>query len=243
MSYDDHIINPSYAKFLYDSHIIIHNLLIKNNITYYSSGGTTLGAIRCKGIIPHDNDIDIEISDRDVQFLMSKDFKLQLFKKGYKIKYHRESNESKYDWIKIISIKKIANKKADIDLFPIYFGKDYNNNLRTYFSSKYVQELWPKSFLYINELLPLKQVKFGNGIMIVPNKSEKYLNRLFSGWKKQSLITQDPNTHYYLDNPIKVKGIDITIPAKKFASISLSNKQIILDKNDTLLTLCGYGWI
>ena len=42
-------------------------LLEKNDIPYWSSGGTFLGAIRCKGIIKWDDDLDLCVlyQDRD----------------------------------------------------------------------------------------------------------------------------------------------------------------------------------
>jgi phosphorylcholine metabolism protein LicD len=231
--------DPKLIKLLYKAHIDVHNLFVKNNVSYYANGGTHIGARRNEGIIKWDNDVDLEISDKDVPFLMSKDFKEQLDKKGYRIKYHRESDE-KYDWLKILSYEKANGKKADIDLFPVYFGIDKAGRMRTYFVSKYVQDLWPKQFAYIDELLPLKQVKFGNGVMIVPNKSNKILSRGYGkSWSKVGYITQDPNSHYDLDEAIKVPSGEF-YPAKPFVS---AKRQIKLKEDDILLTLEGYGYL
>jgi lipopolysaccharide cholinephosphotransferase len=240
-SLDHHFTDPLFVKFLYKSHIIIHNLFIKNNISYYSCAGTTLGTIRHGGIIPWDDDIDLQISERDVPRLMSRNFKSQLKKAGYYIKYHyeEESNE-KFDWVKILSRKKVKGHRVDIDLFTVYFDEDNKGRIRTYFSSKYVNKIWPKDYLYLDELLPLKQKKFGDGYMIVPNKSEKYLNRLYrKSWKTKGLITLEPITHYELDTPIPV-NVKSFVPAEKFSS---AKNQVKLNKNDILMTLIGYGYI
>ncbi len=56
-------------------------------------------------------------------------------------------------------------------------------------------------------------------------------------WKSVGYITQDPNDHFELDEPIKV-GVKKFTAAEKFSS---AKKQIELEKDDVLLTLKGYG--
>tara|TARA_B110000208_G_C11761108_1_gene426939 strand:- start:1005 stop:1766 length:762 start_codon:yes stop_codon:yes gene_type:complete len=53
-------------KMLYQMLYDIDNVFIKNKIDYWIDGGTLLGAVRHEGIIPWDDDIDIDILEKDV---------------------------------------------------------------------------------------------------------------------------------------------------------------------------------
>lgn len=235
--YRKYLTDPRYLRLLYKSMVDIHNLFIRNNILYYASGGTLIGAIRHKGIIGHDNDIDLCISNRDVKFLMSREFKKQLGVLGYRIKYHRESEEESYDWLKIFSSRKVNGKKADIDLFPVDLREDQTGKYRTYFSSNYTSKIWTREYAYINELFPLKQVSFGKGIILVPNKSKRIMDRAVGkGWLTSIVITQTPE-HEDLDEPIIIKSRNF----KAGGLLASARRQIKLDKNSPLLTGLGYG--
>ncbi len=112
-----------------------------NNLTYFLGGGTLLGAVRHKGYIPWDDDIDIMMPRKDYDKLL-KIFNNECDKK-YKLLYHMNTNDYYYPFGKIVhkQTKLIEENYRDIkemgifiDVFPIDFLPNNEKEVKKIFS-------------------------------------------------------------------------------------------------------------
>lgn len=130
----------------------MHNTL--NDIPYWVTGGTLLGAIREKTIIPWDNNVNIAIMDTNVN-------KFTNITKG---KFNLNKTPFGFE---------ITEDNAKM---IVYIMKDTNNKIESinqknkYYDSK--------------DLFPLKLCKFEDYQVYIPNNPNNYLDQNFNNWKK-----------------------------------------------------------
>lgn len=85
----------------------------KNNLRYYMLGGTLLGAIRHKGFIPWDDDVDFAMPRSDYERLLELPDKE--FGKEFKIVNYENDSKYRYPWARINTHNiKIINHMANI---------------------------------------------------------------------------------------------------------------------------------
>lgn len=106
--------------------VFIDKLCKENNLEYFLSFGTLIGAIRHKGFIPWDDDIDIQMKRNDYEKF------IKIFPKNninnYKILNVEDNSEYYYPFLKIVDgntkVEEINFKNIDelgvwVDIFPL----------------------------------------------------------------------------------------------------------------------------
>lgn len=178
----------------------VHRVCIENNLRYYLIGGSAIGAVRHKGIIPWDNDLDIAMPRSDYEKLINI-YSSQLDNKYRLIDYTTEKDFRTTHALVVLNNSEIAFKSEInrpeckrygifIDILPL--DQCPNSNRKQYLQEK--------------KLLRIKNIRYrrnfpihnSNGkIVVIIKKIIRYIyNKLYSLDylnKKQHQIMQQYN--------------------------------------------------
>lgn len=148
----------------------------KNNIDYYLMSGTLLGAVKYKGYIPWDDDIDIALKRKDY---------LKLIKlinddnsDDYKILSIYNTKDYYYLFAKLVSkktklienAKEIKEMGVYIDIFPLDY---YNDNYEKYINKiKFIKRLATNRYRVIN---PINKTTNKDNIKVRKSKIKKII--------------------------------------------------------------------
>ncbi|MBQ5333270.1 MAG: LicD family protein [Oscillospiraceae bacterium] len=187
----------------------------KNNLTYYIIGGTLLGAVRHKGFIPWDDDVDVAVPRKDYNYIIQNADKL--FRPPYRFAHH--SNCSEEDIVRDMMGKlcndnilvhcennnKCVTKIRGIDIFPVD-GTPDNGLLRRihFFKLMCYRMIFKFTFSDNLEINNGNHRSFAEKILIVFAKSTnigKIINRNKALDKLESTLQK-----YSLENSSKMAG-------------------------------------
>lgn len=178
-----------------------------HNLTWYMIGGTLLGAVRHKGFIPWDDDIDIAMPRKDYEKFL--EIAKGSLSQHLQIINFETNPDYRYYITRVMNLKtKVAEKRAatfegtthaSIDIFPID-GTPNNKLLKKIYYFRIMayralislcykeaidqnrkRNLFEKILIYIGVMLPLNRI-------LSPYKLKKKIDRML---KKQSVEKSD----------------------------------------------------
>lgn len=208
-------LHPQEVGLFYDLMIRVDDIFKANTLTYWATCGTLLGAVRHRGMIPWDDDLDIAIFEKDLpQLLALQDV---LAKEGLKIGFH-----PKYEIYKIYPedgeaiIDKDGNpypwKYPFLDIFPLsemdgvytYAAPIWKNSPKLVKRDHYLPE---------ELVVPLPELAFGPLKLPTPHNALHYINRMYGkDWNRVAYVMFS-HRHEKFVPKIKVDLINRTPPA------------------------------
>ena len=209
--------SKSVVKSLYQMLYDTHRIFTYYSVKYFADGGTILGAIRHKGLIPWDDDIDIGILEShkdkflDLRHIFKKcGYSISKVWFGYKIFYTANKNlpgfNYSFPFIDVLLYKKV--------------GKNF------VLAEKEARDVWPKEKWDEKDLYPLQLAPFGSFDIYLPANPVKYLNNYYGkDWDKVAYREYD---HEVEEEVEKVK-VKLTKEMKEAARpMNVQNRKCVL---------------
>jgi phosphorylcholine metabolism protein LicD len=189
---EDYILSSNDSFSLYKILYRVIKIFEKNDILYWATGGTFLGAIRCKGIIKWDDDLDLCVLLKDRKRLIN------IIKNEKDLIFDDFSTP----------VNKIRYKKDKFPFVDIFFMvREIDSGQNVYKCAlKKHRELFENEEYLEREILSLKKTKFGAFEIVIPNEYERYfLSNFGKNWNKEGVIHYDHKNERHVNPHIRWK--------------------------------------
>jgi len=170
---------------IYKMLAILDYILTRHNIPYWIDGGVLLGAVRHQGLIPWDDDGDIEVFASDWNKILSLESEFKKF--GYEFRGHTRlwPINQNFPFVDIVLMLRQGDKVVQL----------------------HSPEVWPDNWFYESELFPGERLKFGPITLHAPSNPERYLKAHYGDdCLEYALCWQHQNNGF--SSPLKVKIVD-----------------------------------
>jgi len=169
-----------------------NSLCRKHNIKYWCLGGTLIGALRHKGWIPWDGDIDLGMLDTDYEKL-----KKIVHKLPSDIEFSEPINKpcSKLRSTKAKYIYTKWGNNWDVDQglqIDIFIFKVHDDKIK---GSTCVCGIPDKNIRDKSDIFPLKEIAFENIMVYVPNKYENISKQLWGDYPPEMIPIEKRYPH------------------------------------------------
>jgi lipopolysaccharide cholinephosphotransferase len=189
-------IKPVIIKKFYQMTYDTCRILEANDIPFVAEGGTSLGAIRNKGIIPWDDDVDLGLLNKDKKKLLA--LRPVFAKCGYSMVKVWFGYKLFYTKDKLLKGFNYAHPFIDF-FFLVKKGGRWVHSLKA------VRETWPKFYYNEDQFQPFQKVPFGDFTIPVVQNVRKVLDRMYGkDWSTHGYREYDHAKEEEIE-PVKVK--------------------------------------
>ena len=217
----NHNITKNQAKTLYRTLKHLNDILIDNNISYWVTGGTLIGALRHRGIVPWDDDGDICIMRKDI-----KKFRTKVVPKLEKLGYFVEEGLLDDDGNKNSCA---LDKKKNTCTWFVEHNSKHSLGVDIFVMERvgplvtYSDPGWRTAdnggktcFFIYKYIFPLVPVRFGNFWVMTPHNAVDHLNQCYgTDWVSVSQRLYDHRSGKWINSKKKRMLVNDygTIPA------------------------------
>lgn len=190
-------ISDKLARDLKSMYVSFRNITDKKNIKHWVAGGTLIGAIRHKGFIPWDDDMDIHMEIKDIDLLLDPSFQRELDQHGLKLTYSPLAGEA----TSAFRIMKKGSTTLTPPFIDILFEHPLDDkrlsrcreitNINKLGSRKRCLETIPRETWNRDDVYPLKKIKFEDIWVYIPNNPEILLKIQYGDNVLEKLVLPD----------------------------------------------------